>query len=122
MSGYSYIYIYSCNNIYIYVGQTTQSIMERYRNHLVGDNSGAHYANQIHCIQIASKYANYAEGYLAYRVKGISQGNIPNHEFYKDATPETKCQGLFSTPTIHCMKKATVDFSTMAPKSFFIHF
>ena len=36
--------------------------------------------------------------------------------------PETKCQGLFSTPTIHCMKKATVDFSTMAPKSFFIHF
>ena len=36
--------------------------------------------------------------------------------------PETKCQGLFSTPTIHCIKKATVDFSTMAPKSFFIHF
>lgn len=39
-----------------------------------------------------------------------------------DGNPETKCQGLFRTPTIHCMKKATVDFSTMAPKSFFIHF
>ena len=36
--------------------------------------------------------------------------------------PETKCQGLFSTPTFHCMKKATVDFSTMAIKSCFIHF
>ena len=25
--------------------------------------------------------------------------------------PETKCQGLFSIPTIHCMRKATVDFT-----------
>ena len=36
--------------------------------------------------------------------------------------PETKCQGLFSTPTFHCMKNANVDFSTMAIKSCFIHF
>ena len=26
-------------------------------------------------------------------------------------SPETKCQGLFSIPTIHCMRKATVDFT-----------
>lgn len=37
-------------------------------------------------------------------------------------TPETKCQRLFSTHTFHCMKKATVDFSTMAIKSFLFTF
>ena len=26
------------------------------------------------------------------------------------AIPETKCQGLFSTPTIHCMKKSHCRF------------
>ena len=55
----------------------------------------------------------------------ISNGaSLAPHETSIDfaVLPETKCQGLFSTPTIHCMKKATVDFSTMAPKSFFIHF
>jgi len=36
--------------------------------------------------------------------------------------PETKCQRLFSTHTFHCMKKATVDFSTMAIKSFLFTF
>ena len=29
----------------------------------------------------------------------------------KQSTLETKCQGLFSIPTIHCMRKATVDFT-----------
>lgn len=41
--GYTYIYIYSLDNLYLYVGQTIQSIEGRYRNHL-SDNSGAHYA------------------------------------------------------------------------------
>lgn len=52
---------------------------------------------------------------------GVSM-TLVNENIVKVVEPETKCQGLFSTPTIHCMKKATVDFSTMAPKSFFIHF
>ncbi|MFR8128496.1 hypothetical protein [[Ruminococcus] lactaris] len=41
---------------------------------------------------------------------------------YKSIIPETKCQRLFSTHTFHCMKKATVDFSTMAIKSFLFTF
>ena len=86
-SGYTYIYIYSRDDIYIYVGQTIQSILARYKNHF-SDNSGAHYANQIHCIQIASEYANFAEGYLASRLKGISQGTIPNYKYYKNDVPK----------------------------------
>lgn len=39
-----------------------------------------------------------------------------------NVSPETKCQRLFSTHTFHCMKKATVDFSTMAIKSFLFTF
>lgn len=41
---------------------------------------------------------------------------------YTGVLPETKCQGLFSTPAFHCMKKATVDFSTMAVKLFLFTF
>ena len=68
-------------------------------------------------------------------VRRICRDHHPVRPYYRRASfadvstilvlvviPETKCQGLFSTSTIHCMKKATVDFSTMAPKSFFIHF
>jgi len=89
--GYTYIYIYSHDNIIIYIGQTTQSIQSRYSQHYrghLGDTSGAHYANQIHCFQILTKYANYAEGYLGAKLKGISQGNFPNHIKCKEDIPK----------------------------------
>jgi len=85
--GYTYIYIYSLDNLYLYVGQTIQSLEARYTNHLA-DNSGAHYANCIAYFQIRSSYANYAEGYIANRVNGICQGNIPNPEKHKDQVPK----------------------------------
>ena len=77
--GYAYIYIYSRDDLFLYVGQTIQPILQRYHQHL-NDNSGAHYANQIHCFQIDERYANYAEGYLARRLQGISQWNVPSVE------------------------------------------
>lgn len=77
--GYAYIYIYSRDDLVLYVGQTIQPIFQRYHQHL-RDNSGAHYANQVHCFQIDERYANYAEGYLARRLRGISQGNVPSVE------------------------------------------
>ncbi len=87
VNGYTYIYIYSLDNLYIYTGQTIQSVRERYRNHL-SDNSGAHYANSIAYFQIKSEYANYAEGYIAERVRGICQGNIPNPVHHKSDVPQ----------------------------------
>ena len=53
------------------------------------------------------------------------KNQAPNQYFFGSelmVTPETKCQRLFSTHTFHCMKKATVDFSTMAIKSFLFTF
>ncbi len=87
MNGYTYIYIYSFDSLYLYVGQTIQSIDGRFNNHL-SDNSGARYANIITYFQIKSKYANYAEGYLGYRLNGICQGNLPNPEHHKDSVPK----------------------------------
>ncbi len=87
IDGYTYIYIYSLDNLYLYVGQTIQSIEGRYKNHL-SDNSGAHYANNIAYFQIKSKYANYAEGYIAERVRGICQGGVPNPAYHRDTVPK----------------------------------
>ena len=56
-NGYTYIYIYSIGNLYLYVGQTIQSIEGRFNNHL-SDHSGAHYADTISYLQVASEYAN----------------------------------------------------------------
>lgn len=83
--GYSYIYIYSIENLYLYVGQTIQSLEKRFYNHKT-DHSGAHYADRISYLQIRSEYANFAEGYLARRCRGICQGGVPNPENY--AVPE----------------------------------
>lgn len=107
LPGYTYIYIYSRDDIFIYVGQTIQSVSSRYRNHL-SDNSGAHYANRIYCIQIMSNYANYAEGYLAHRLDGISQGNVPNYEHYKD-TPESVKTILRKIGNTLCSQKLSGD-------------
>lgn len=85
-NGYTYIYIYSIGNMYLYVGQAIQSIEGRFKQHL-SDHSGVHYADTIRYLQVKSEYANYTEGYLAYRLNGICQGNIPNHEHHKDSTP-----------------------------------
>ena len=87
VDGYTYIYIYSLDNLYLYVGQTVQSIEGRYRNHL-SDNSGAHYANNIAYFQIKNEYANYAEGYIAGRIHGICQGNVPNPDHHRDNIPK----------------------------------
>ena len=86
--GYTYIYIYSLDNLYLYTGQTIQSIAGRYRNHLSDtDTSGAHYANNIAYFQIKSEYANYAEGYISDRLCGICQRNAPNPDYYRNDTP-----------------------------------
>jgi hypothetical protein len=79
--GYSYIYIYSIKNLYLYVGQTIQSLGGRFYNHKT-DHSGAHYADRISYLQIRFEYANFAEGYLARRCGGICQGGVPNPEKY----------------------------------------
>ena len=72
--------------MYLYVGQTIQSIEGRFRQHL-SDHSGAHYADTIRYLQVRSEYANYTEGYISYRINGLCQGNVPNYEHYKESTP-----------------------------------
>ncbi len=120
-SGYTYIYIYSYDEIYLYVGQTTQSIYARYKQHL-HDNSGAHYANTIYGFQILSEYANYAEGYLAYHLKGICQGTVPNYQKW-DVSDEVRkiLQQLCNvfTKNLSCINTYNVlDFSIKSDRDY----
>ncbi len=88
--GYTYIYIYSLDNLYLYVGQTIQSLQGRYKNHITGlsRTSGAEYANSIAYFQIKNEYANYAEGYIARRLQGICQRGVPNPDHFRHNVPK----------------------------------
>ena len=85
--GCQYIYIYASDNEVLYVGQTGQSLLTRYRNHICSDNAGAKSTKQIYAYEVPDEFADYAEGYIGYFLNGSHQVCLPNHEKDKYAEP-----------------------------------
>ena len=85
---YTYIYIYKNTNKILYVGQTKQSLYNRYKQHIYTNSAGAENATDIYYFQIESIYADYIEGYISSKLDAENLITFPNYKKYKYETPD----------------------------------
>lgn len=80
--GYGYIYIYYYNERMLYVGQTRQSVEERYKQHYkhYTNTAGAKITNRIVWFCIKEECLDYMEGILFKSFDGICQTYAPKPE------------------------------------------
>ena len=84
-----YIYIYvSCQKEVLYVGQTRQSLFQRYKQHFNFGNRWPEEVKKIVFFKISSAYSDYCEGYIGYFLQGKYQGCLPNYNKSKYQVPD----------------------------------
>ncbi len=86
--GEKYIYIYvSSRKEVLYVGQTRQSLIQRFKQHIRSNNAGARETDKIYFYKVPEEFSDYCEGYIGYFLQGKYQGCLPNYSKPKYQVP-----------------------------------